>query len=154
VLACNTGTCLKEKVQLRNNLESANAKIKDLEAKIELLVCEKKNLTTAIRIIQEDNSQQNNNNCLKNKKARGLKLEINNLRKRKRSVNMVRPRNRHNTLLQNRKKICHKYQKKHKLFSLTTYQMTKRETKKRKTTLSERKPTRALRLQCQLWATP
>ena len=91
-------------------------------------------------------------NRKKNKKARGLKLEINNLRKRR--VNIVRPRNRHNTLLQNRKKICHKYQKKHKLFSLTTYQMTKRETNKRKTTLSERKPTRALRLQCQLWATP
>ena len=70
-------------VQLRNNLESANAKIKDLEAKIELLVCEKKSLTTAIRIIQEDNNQQNNNNCIEKQESPWVKVEINNLRKRK-----------------------------------------------------------------------
>ena len=44
LLACSAGTCQKEKTQLRNNLESANVKIKDLEAKIELLVSEKKSL--------------------------------------------------------------------------------------------------------------
>jgi hypothetical protein len=83
VLACNTGTCLKEKVQLRNNLESANAKIKDLEAKIELLVCEKKNLTTAIRIIQEDNSQQNNNNCIEKQESPWVKVGDKQLKKKK-----------------------------------------------------------------------
>ena len=31
VLVCNNGTCLKGKVQLRNNLERADAKTKDLE---------------------------------------------------------------------------------------------------------------------------
>ena len=51
-------------VQLRNNLERADTKIKYLEAKIELLVCVKKSLTTAIRIIQEDNTQQADNNCI------------------------------------------------------------------------------------------
>lgn len=83
VLACNTGTCLKEKVQLRNNLESANAKIKDLEAKIELLVCEKKSLTTAIRIIQEDNSQQNNNNCIEKQESPWVKVGDKQLKKKK-----------------------------------------------------------------------
>jgi chromosome segregation ATPase len=83
VLACNTGTCLKEKVQLRNNLESANAKIKDLEAKIELLVCEKKSLTTAIRIIQEDNSQQNNNNCIEKQESPWVKVGVKQLKKKK-----------------------------------------------------------------------
>ena len=35
---------------------------------------------------------------------------------RKRSVNIVRPRNRHNTLLQSQRKVCHKYQE--KMFNL------------------------------------
>ena len=83
VLACNTGTCLKEKAQLRNNLESANAKIKDLEAKSELLVCEKKSLTTAIRIIQEDNSQQKDNNCIEKQESPWVKVGDKQLKEKK-----------------------------------------------------------------------
>ena len=59
---CNAGTCQSEKAGLRNDLEVANATIKDLKAKIKYLENEKSSLTTAIRIIQEDNSQRANRN--------------------------------------------------------------------------------------------
>jgi hypothetical protein len=48
-----------------------------------LLVCEKKSLTTAIRIIQEDNSQQNNNNCIEKQESPWVKVGDKQLKKKK-----------------------------------------------------------------------
>ncbi|CAB4006040.1 Hypothetical predicted protein [Paramuricea clavata] len=53
-LICRTATCRSEKSYLKSELEVANSKIIDLQAKIKHLENEKSSLTTAIRIIQED----------------------------------------------------------------------------------------------------
>ncbi|CAB4038835.1 Hypothetical predicted protein, partial [Paramuricea clavata] len=61
-LICRTATCRSEKSYLKSELEVANSKIIDLQAKIKHLENKKSSLTTAIRIIQEDNSLRSNVN--------------------------------------------------------------------------------------------
>ena len=53
---CCTYTCQTEKKRLSSELEAANILIRELQAKVNCLEVEKSSLVTAIKIIQEDNS--------------------------------------------------------------------------------------------------
>ena len=66
ISSCGINSCQTEKYRLMHDLEAANALVKELKAKIDHLENEKSSLVTAIRIIQEDNNAQVNQNSKNN----------------------------------------------------------------------------------------
>ena len=71
--SCSINTCQTEKHRLMHDLEAAKALVKELKAKIDHLENDKSSLVTAIRIIQENNNAQVNQNSPKNKAKRSQK---------------------------------------------------------------------------------
>ena len=66
ISSCSINACQTEKHRLMHDLEAANALVKELKAKIDHLENDKSSLVTAIRIIQEDNNAQVNQNSKNN----------------------------------------------------------------------------------------
>ncbi|CAB4006543.1 Hypothetical predicted protein, partial [Paramuricea clavata] len=82
-LMCRTATCRSEESYLKSELEVANSKIIDLQAKIKHLENEKSSLTTAIRIIQEDNSLRPNVNNTDDDQGGNQWVELNKKKKKR-----------------------------------------------------------------------
>ena len=100
ISSCGMNSCQTEKYRLMHDLEAANALVKELKAKIHHLENEKSSLVTAIRIIQEDNNAQVNQNSKNNpwikvtqktKKAKRLQKQS----KSKKVDNSITPTNLH-----------------------------------------------------------
>ena len=68
---CSADTCPTEKNHLTGDLEAANTLIKEFQVKINNLENEKSSLITAIKIIQEDNSNTPGTNHFANKDGMG-----------------------------------------------------------------------------------
>ena len=66
ISSCSINAWQTEKHRLMHDLEAANALVKELKAKIDHLENDKSSLVTAIRIIQEDNNAQVNQNSKNN----------------------------------------------------------------------------------------
>ena len=106
---CTADACQTEKKRLTGDLEAANTLIKELQVKITYLESEKSSLITAIKIIQEDNSNTPGTNHYVNKDDMGSNptlVEVGknkNKKKRKRRKTDKLPENtaRHDSVEEN-----------------------------------------------------
>lgn len=80
---CRTVTCRSERNHLKSELDVANAKIIDLQTKVKHLENEKSSLTTAIRIIQEDNSLRSSVNNTDNDQGENQWVKSNKKKKKR-----------------------------------------------------------------------